>query len=248
MAGPIGGGSSLPPLVQGVPARTPQSRPGCCHLFRWLSGEGQDAAYPRISEKAGRSNRLSRGWPDVAMSRSYGGVSVPKVSRRSLRTTDIRYGWREAQPRRRGGRSRRLSGTLPRGRAWSRSWTSAQSSPERPVAGSREVGRLRCGRHLASLPSCRSLLRFSGAPSIGDLASRSRAKWPSPARVRIVFGSWNAALAAAGLPLNVIDRAPTRAWSDDEILRESKRRRSPVIGGRGRFAKAGDAPRWRRSA
>lgn len=55
-------------------------------------------------------------------------------------------------------------------------------------------------------------------PTIGDLESRPRAMWPSPARVRTVFGSWQAALAAAGLRPQVADHAPRRVWSDEEIL------------------------------
>lgn len=55
-------------------------------------------------------------------------------------------------------------------------------------------------------------------PTMADLQSRPRSRWPSPARVRIVFGSWNAAVAAADLPLNATGRARRRMWSDDEIL------------------------------
>lgn len=63
------------------------------------------------------------------------------------------------------------------------------------------------------------LARMLGhTPTIAELGSRPRSRWPSPSRVRIVFGSWNAALAAAGLTLNATDRAPRRLWSDEDIL------------------------------
>lgn len=55
-------------------------------------------------------------------------------------------------------------------------------------------------------------------PTIGDLESRPRAQWPSPSRVRVVFGSWGAALAAAGLRPKSADHSPRRVWSDEEIL------------------------------
>lgn len=55
-------------------------------------------------------------------------------------------------------------------------------------------------------------------PTIRDLESRPRATWPSPSRVRIVFGSWKAALVAAGLRPQSTGHSPRRVWSDEEIL------------------------------
>ena len=55
-------------------------------------------------------------------------------------------------------------------------------------------------------------------PTIGDLEGRPRATWPSPSRVRIVFGSWKAALVAAGLRPQSTGHSPRRVWSDEEIL------------------------------
>lgn len=54
-------------------------------------------------------------------------------------------------------------------------------------------------------------------PTMAELEGRPRTRWPSPARVRMVFGTWNAALAAADLPLNATRPRP-RIWSDEEIL------------------------------
>lgn len=54
-------------------------------------------------------------------------------------------------------------------------------------------------------------------PTMAELESRPRNRWPSPARVRMVFGTWNAALAAADLPLNATRPRP-RLWSDEEML------------------------------
>lgn len=56
-------------------------------------------------------------------------------------------------------------------------------------------------------------------PTMAELGSRPRSRWPSPALVRTVFGSWNAALAAAALPLNATDRSRRPVWSDEDILR-----------------------------
>lgn len=56
-------------------------------------------------------------------------------------------------------------------------------------------------------------------PTMADLQARPRSSWPSPSRVRIVFGSWNAALTAAGLPLNATGHPRRQVWSDEEILR-----------------------------
>lgn len=69
---------------------------------------------------------------------------------------------------------------------------------------------------LNALPRLARILGHT--PSITELQACSRKQWPSPACVRVAFGSWNAALAAAGLPLNRIDARARQRWSDEAIL------------------------------
>ena len=64
--------------------------------------------------------------------------------------------------------------------------------------------------------------RCGAAPTREDFATADRSAYPNPSTVVQVFGGWNRALEAAGLPLNK-PHPPLRRWSDQEILEEIRR-------------------------
>ncbi|MGH3265611.1 MAG: homing endonuclease associated repeat-containing protein [Trebonia sp.] len=55
-------------------------------------------------------------------------------------------------------------------------------------------------------------------PRRADFERGQRGRYPSPARVVQVFGSWRAAIAVAGLPVPVVTAGTAPSWSDEAIL------------------------------
>ncbi len=105
-------------------------------------------------------------------------------------------------------------------------WARPVARPLEPVRGIRAVGgrdghdgsvaMWTAPRIIAALGQL--AVTVGHTPTIADLVSLPRAMWPSPSRVRTVFGTWNAALAAAGLRPKTAGHSPRRVWSDEEML------------------------------